>query len=43
MAFRHLTLTNIEDQAPGYGVDSLKARPARTELGAERIGPTSTA
>jgi len=41
MEFRHLKLTDIEDKAPGYGVDSLEARPARTELGADRIGLTS--
>jgi mannose-6-phosphate isomerase-like protein (cupin superfamily) len=41
MAFKHLKLSDIADQAPGYGVDSLEARPARTELGAERIGLTA--
>ena len=41
MDFKHLKLSDIEDEAPGFGVDSLEARPARTELGAETIGLTS--
>ena len=41
MALKHLKLSDIPDQAPGYGVDSLEARPARDELGAENIGLTS--
>ena len=40
MDHKHLKLNDIEDMAPGYGVDSLEARPARTELGAETIGLT---
>lgn len=41
MDFKHLKLSDIADQAPGFGVDSLEARPARTELGAQDIGLTS--
>jgi quercetin dioxygenase-like cupin family protein len=41
MDFKHLKLSEIEDQAPSFGVDSLEARPARTELGAQAIGLTS--
>ena len=41
MSYKHLNLNDIDDKAPSYGVDSLEARPARTELGAEAIGLTS--
>jgi quercetin dioxygenase-like cupin family protein len=40
MTFTHLKLSDIPDQAPGYGMDSLEARSARKELGAEQIGLT---
>jgi hypothetical protein len=42
MDFKHLRLSDIADQAPGHGVDSLESRPARTELGAQDIGLTSS-
>ena len=41
MTYKHLNLHDIADQAPSFGVDSLEARPARTELGAESIGLTT--
>jgi quercetin dioxygenase-like cupin family protein len=41
MDFKHLKLSDLEDQAPGYGVDTLEARPARAALGAQGIGLTS--
>ena len=41
MTYKHLNLRDIADQAPSFGVDSLEARPARTELGAESIGLTT--
>ena len=41
MTYTHLKLSDIADQAPGFGVDSLEARSARTELGADAIGLTS--
>lgn len=41
MTYTHLKLNDIEDQAPGYGVDTLEARPARDALGASAIGLTS--
>ena len=41
MTYKHLNIDDIEDQAPGYGVDSLEARPARKAIGAEAIGLTS--
>lgn len=36
----HLNLNDIEDKAPAWGIETLEARPVRTELGAERIGLT---
>lgn len=41
MTYKHLNLNDIDDQAPSFGVESLEARPVRTELGAEAIGLTS--
>ena len=40
MNYKHLKINDIEDQAPSSGVDSLEARPLRSELGAEPIGLT---
>ncbi len=40
MTYKHLKLTDLPDQAPSFGVDSLEARLARSELGAESIGLT---
>jgi quercetin dioxygenase-like cupin family protein len=36
----HLNLNDIEDKAPAWGIETLEARPVRTELGAEQIGLT---
>lgn len=41
MTYKHLKLTDLPDQAPSFGVDSLEARVARSELGARSIGLTS--
>ena len=41
MSYKHIKIADLEDQAPGYGVDTLEARGARSEMGAERIGLTS--
>ena len=35
MTYKHLKLTDLPDQAPSFGVDSLEARLARSGLGAE--------
>jgi quercetin dioxygenase-like cupin family protein len=40
MPYKHLTITDKTDQAPGYGIDSLECRPIRDDLGAEQIGLT---
>jgi mannose-6-phosphate isomerase-like protein (cupin superfamily) len=40
MTKNHLNINDIEDQGPAWGIDSLEARPIRTELGAEAIGLT---
>jgi quercetin dioxygenase-like cupin family protein len=40
MNHKHIKISDIDDMAPGFGVESMEARPARKELGAERIGMT---
>ena len=41
MSYTHLTLSDVPDQAPGFGVETQEARPVRSKLGAERIGLTA--
>jgi quercetin dioxygenase-like cupin family protein len=38
MSYRKVNIDTLDDQAPGFGIDSQEARFARSELGAERIG-----
>lgn len=38
MSYTKINLEQVEDQAPGFGIESQTARFARKDLGAEHIG-----
>ena len=38
MAYTKLNIDEVEDKAPGFGVESQEARHLRAEIGLERIG-----
>lgn len=40
MSLTHLKISDVEDLAPSFGIESLETRPMRKQFGAEGIGLT---